>query len=350
MRELATIQKVKEIKEIKDSDFIELVTFENIGWQCVAKKNEFKKGDLGVYFEVDSFLPVDNKNFEFLAKSSFRKMFTGEEGYRLRTMKMRGSISQGLFLPLNLFPELKDRELLDNVSEELNVIKWEREPSISMCGDIIGDYPAHTPKSHQPRIQNCLEFFELYKDVKFERTMKLEGTSTSYHWVNSEMGASSHNTTYARNNKFSPWEYAENLKLEQALKAIGRNITIQGEFMGPKIQGNIENFAENHFYVYDIWDIDKSQWLIPSERHSILNVINDLLPNDKELRHVPVLDAEIKIFSEINSLEEILEMAEGRSINAKLREGDVYKSVEKVNGEYIHFKVISNKYLLKEKD
>ncbi len=350
MRKLASIQKVKEIVEIKNSDFIELVRFEDIGWQCVAKKGEFSIGDLGVYFEVDSFLPISNKNFEFLQKSSYRKMFTGQEGYRLRTMKMRGSLSQGLFLPITSFPELKDNKTLDDVTEKLNVIKWEREPSISMTGDIISDYPTHTPKSNQPRIQNCMEFFDIYKDVEFERTMKLEGVSTSYHINEGNVGASSHNTEYARNEKFSPWAHFEELELEDIFKQLNMNLTFQGEFMGPKLQGNIENLLEKKIFIYNIWNISKYDWLSSTERYELLEVINKKIKDGKELLHVPVLNKKIKIFSVVKNLEELLAMADGPSINAKYREGDVYKSIEKINGEYIQFKVISNKYLLKEQD
>jgi len=347
MRKLATIQTVKDVLPIEKSDFLELLKFNDIGWQCVAKKGEFKSGDIGVFFEVDSFLPIDDR-FSFLEKTSYRKMFTGDEGYRLRTIKLRGTLSQGLFLPIDIFPEITDKTVLTDVTELLNVIKWEREPSISMSGDIVGDYPAHTPRSHQDRIQNCPEYFDLYKDVVFERTMKLEGTSTSFHYLDGEFDASSHNTTYARNEKFTPYKYSMELELDNALKVLNKNVTIQGEFMGPKIQKNIEGFTEFKFFVYNIWDISKSDWLSASERYSFMDEVNAIL--GKELLHVPILDKEIKIFSVVNSLDEILAMADGPSINAKYREGDVYKSIEKIDGSYVQFKVISNKYLLNEKD
>lgn len=346
MRNLATIQKVKEILEITNSDFLELVRFENVGWQCVAKKGEFEVGNLGVYFEVDSFLPIDER-FSFLEKTSYRKMFTGEEGYRLRTLKLRGTLSQGLYLPITLFPEVLTKEVGTNVTDELNVLKWEREPSISMDGDIIADYPAHTPKTHQERIQNCTEFFELYKGVAFERTMKLEGTSVSFHCLDNEVSASSHYTTFAHNDKFSPWKYADEMGLELILEELGLNVSIQGEFMGPKIQGNIEKLTKKTFFVFNIWDIDKSDWYNPEERYKLVELINSKTKD--EFWHVPILDKAIKIFDVVNNLEELLAMADGPSIVAKYREGDVYKSVKKVNGAYVQFKVISNKYLLKEK-
>ncbi len=78
-RKLVTIRKIVELKSIENADRIELAIVD--GWQCIVKKGEFTVGDYGLYFETDSFLPID-KRFEFLRKSSFRKMGDGSEGFR----------------------------------------------------------------------------------------------------------------------------------------------------------------------------------------------------------------------------------------------------------------------------
>ena len=122
MRKLVTIQKVKNILPIENSDFIELV--EIMGWKCVVKKGEFKIGDFGIYFEVDSFLPIMEK-FEFLRKSSYAKNDIMGEGFRIKTAKLRGKISQGLFLPLKDFPEYKNLAEGTEITELLNVKKWQ---------------------------------------------------------------------------------------------------------------------------------------------------------------------------------------------------------------------------------
>jgi hypothetical protein len=70
-RKLATIRKVDSLEHIDGADFIEMVRID--GWQCVAKKGEFKSSDLCVYFEVDSFLPVEER-YDFLKKSSYKKV------------------------------------------------------------------------------------------------------------------------------------------------------------------------------------------------------------------------------------------------------------------------------------
>jgi len=101
-RKLASIRRIGSVSPIEGADNIELVTVD--GWQCVAKKGEFTEGQYCVYFEIDSFLPI-REEFEFLRKSSYRKM--GElEGFRLKTIRLRGQISQGLVMPVESFKEL----------------------------------------------------------------------------------------------------------------------------------------------------------------------------------------------------------------------------------------------------
>src|SRR5215469_9891326 len=103
MRSLVTIQKVKMISSIPDSDFLE--TAHILGWQCVVKKGEFREGEYGIYFEVDSFLPVEPR-YEFLRNTSYRENADNGIGFRIRTARMRGQLSQGLLLRPSLFPEL----------------------------------------------------------------------------------------------------------------------------------------------------------------------------------------------------------------------------------------------------
>jgi RNA ligase (TIGR02306 family) len=98
-RKLATIRKITDITPIEGADKIELATVG--GWKVVVAKDAgHKVGDLVVYCEIDSFLPIRDE-FEFLRKSSYKKMSDGTEGFRLKTSKLRGQISNGLILPLS---------------------------------------------------------------------------------------------------------------------------------------------------------------------------------------------------------------------------------------------------------
>ncbi len=99
-RKLATIRRITKIEPIENADKIEKVSVG--GWNVIAAKEVgHKVGDLVIYCEIDSFLPVKSE-YEFLRKSSYKKMPDGTEGFRLKTMKMRGAISQGLILPLSV--------------------------------------------------------------------------------------------------------------------------------------------------------------------------------------------------------------------------------------------------------
>ena len=94
MRKLVTLRRVTEILPIEGADFIELALLD--GWQCVVKKSEFKAGDIGVYFEIDSFLDHTKPQFAFLAPRAIK--WNGKEGARIKSMKLKGNLSQGLLL------------------------------------------------------------------------------------------------------------------------------------------------------------------------------------------------------------------------------------------------------------
>jgi hypothetical protein len=149
MRKLASIKKIKSVSPISGADRIELVQLDD--WFCIAKKNEFNIGDKAVYFEIDSFLPVEDR-YSFLESS--KRDYLGVQGYRIKTMKMRGVISQGLALPLNIFPEIKGNE--DDVTDILKITKYDvadASPSANSlkAGDASGSFPIFLRKTDQER-------------------------------------------------------------------------------------------------------------------------------------------------------------------------------------------------------
>ncbi|MBO5552120.1 MAG: 2'-5' RNA ligase, partial [Lachnospiraceae bacterium] len=136
MRKLASIQRIYDIEPIEGADRIELAHV--LGWQCVVNKRQFKPMDLAVYFEIDSFLPI-RPEFEFMRASSYRKTDIMGEGFKLKTMKFKGKLSQGLLLPVSTFPEIPgDVQLGDDITELLKVRKWEIEEKATTGGTVIG--------------------------------------------------------------------------------------------------------------------------------------------------------------------------------------------------------------------
>jgi len=349
-RALATIRRISDVQPIEGADRIEVATVD--GWQVVVKKGEFSVGDLGVYFEIDSFLPVDER-YEFLRKSSYKKFSDGREGFRIKTIKLKKQVSQGLLLPLAEFPEINPL-LSDNVdiTKVLGVKLYEPPMPVHMGGDPKSTRPWFIPKTDQERIQNNLKYWEEYKDTNFEISEKVDGTSCTWFYKDGEFGICSRNLLYGEESDSIYAVVARDVEisevLEQLCKDNGENLALQGEIIGPSIQGNPYKLDKPQFFLFDIYDIDNQKYLIAGERLKIVESLNNLLC----LHHVPVIDIQSQIFSTISNIDGLLVFAEGKSLlNSDVeREGIVFKALEADDyGEILSFKVISNQYLLKSK-
>lgn len=346
-RKLVTIQQIKDTFEIPGADVIEGVSFVDIGWKCVSQKGGFKPGDKCVYFEIDSFLPEEER-YEFLRGCCYRTMYTGHKGFRLKTIQLKGQVSQGLALPLSSFPEFKDFEVGTDVTEATGVIKYEIDPESGF--EAIGVFPGYVSKSDQIRIQTLLEYFEKYQDTEFEETMKLDGQSVTLSLFEKDLKVCGRNQELKQQITVAPWQVVRRKELDVALRELNLDIALQFELMGPKIQGNREKLTTLELYLYNIYDIRKSRFFKPSERYEIFEELDDKVfsLSGEHLLHTPILNKKVKIFQEASSLEALLERATGKSLFHLIREGNVYKSLEYLTyEEVLQFKVISNLFLLK---
>jgi len=341
MRKLATLRTVKELVPIEKADFIELALVD--GWQCVVKKGEFKEGDLGIYFEIDSFLPIDER-YEFLRKSCYKKLVDGKEGFRLRTIRLKKTLSQGLILPLKQFPEIKNPQEGIDYSEVLGVTKYDPPLPAHFSGKIKGNFPAWLPKTDQERIQNIPEYFKDYKQMTFEVTEKLDGSSMTVYLNEDQFGVCSKNLELYEDDTNVFWRTANELDLKQSLKKLGRNIALQGEIVGPGIQKNPHNLNKVNYRIFDIYDIDKKRYMTPLERRQI---VIKLMAIKLDIDHVPTIDVNNRIFVKCKNVDEILEYVKGKMMynDKRDREGCVFKAHNLVGNEIVSFKVINNDYL-----
>jgi len=347
MRKLATIQKIKEILPIEGADAIELAIVN--GWQVVvAKSVGYKPGDLVVYCEIDSFLPLEPE-FEFLRKTSYKKMADGTEGFRLKTIKLRGQISQGLIIPLKDALEVFKRRNPNfnmnkswiegvDVSEELGIIKYEPPIPAELTGTAKGLFPGFIPKTDEERIQNLVDEYAKWKEqkIKFYVSEKLDGTSTTYYYRDGEFGVCSRNIELLESKDNTLWKIARKLDLENKMKSLGYNVAFQGELVGEGIQGNHYLIKGQDIFFFNVFNIDKQEYIGLTD---FVNIIHGF-----GLNTVPIIDTEFELPETINDL---LKYAEGKSyLNKKQeREGVVIRSIDRK----ISFKVISNKFLLNEK-
>ncbi|MDR2135453.1 MAG: RNA ligase (ATP) [Treponema sp.] len=334
MRALVSIRRVKAITAIPDSDFLEAAHI--MGWTCVVKKGEFKEGDLGVYFEVDSFLPVDPR-YEFLRASSFRENSDNGKGFRIRTAKMRGQLSQGLFLPLSAFPELAGFQEGDDVTEKLGVKKWFIPETSSAGGTIIGDRPNGIPASDEIRIQSALELLDQLRGKPYYITTKMDGTSGIVYYIDGKIGCCSRNKEIKDEADSLYWMPVYQYGLREKLEKYGKNIVLTGEICGPGIQKNRLRLSAPAWYVFDVMDWDSGKY-VPYD--TVIEICGAL--------GLPVVPLEERGDSFAYTLEELLEKARGKYPSGLDKEGIVVR--DPAAPKAVSFKVLNNDALLKEKD
>lgn len=337
-RKLASVRKISDIQPIPNADSIELATVD--GWKVVVAKNVgHKVGDFVVYCEVDSFLPI-KPEFEFLRKSSYKKM-GDQEGFKLRTIRLRNTTSQGLILPINEvipFPDVLDyMEVGKDVTELLGIVKYEAPIPAELAGKVKGPFPSFIPKTDEERVQNLTAEYEGWKqsDNTFYVTEKLDGSSATYYIKDGVFGVCSRNLELLETEGNTFWKVARELDLENKMREVGINFSIQGELIGPGIQGNPYKVKGQTVRFFNMFDIDLYQY------HNI-NTLKKVI-EDMGLETVPILEMNFKL---PDTVEELLSYADAKSVlNSNFdREGVVIRSFDKT----ISFKVISNRFLLNE--
>jgi RNA ligase (TIGR02306 family) len=358
-RKLASIRRIDEIRPIEGADLIEIAVVG--GWHVIVKKGEYKAGDLAVYFEIDSWIP--HELAAFLSNGKEPREYNGVKGERLRSKKMRGVVSQGLLLKLSDIPlnylasensEINEvyhfDEIVwnegDDVTDELKIQKWEKPLPAQLRGVAKGNFPTHiSPKTDAERIQNLTNRIQGWKDrdLKFEVTEKLDGTSFTYvrfkhgddHY---ESHVCSRNLSLEETEENLYWQIARKYDIINKVEELGMNISIQGEIIGQNVQSGQFKIPPE-LRVFNIYDIDNHGYMEPYKRIEICEKLG--------LLHAPRIADELSI-RDFNDVQEMLAFAEGKSIiNGTEREGLVWKCT---TDNTIMFKTISNKWLLKNGD
>lgn len=340
MRKMASIRRIDSIRPIPDADAIECAVVD--GWTVVVKKGDFEVGELAVYCEIDSWIPTEIA--PFLTKPGQEpKEFEGIRGERLRTVKRRGQLSQGLLLPLSLLTNYgadldEGDDVNSHLAAHLQIKKYEAPIPAQLAGEVKGLFPSFIPKTDQERIQNLSAELAAWKAESdfWEVTEKLDGASMTVYIRDGEFGVCSRNLELKRNADNSLWKAAEHQALETILAEYGKNIALQGELIGEGIQSNPYKKKGQHFFLFDAYLIDEGRYMTPKERQEFISSTG--------VSHVPIIDRGGIIR---DTLDAILVGAEGKSLlnEQTEREGLVFK---RHDGK-ASFKVISNRFLLREK-
>ncbi len=344
MRKLATIRTIDAVRPIEGADAIECAVVG--GWTVVTKKGEYQPGAQAVYCEIDSWIP--HELAPFLSKGQEPREYEGVRGERLRTVKLRGQLSQGLLLPftaelaikIGAGPGAKFADYVGvDVSDTLGIKKYEPPVPAQLAGEVKGLFPGWLQKTDQERIQNLSSELAhwISESHTWEMTEKLDGSSMTVYLNNGEFGVCSRNLELKPNAENSLWKVAIKDNLESKLRAEGRNLALQGELVGEGIQGNPYKLRGQAYYVFDVYDIDRGCYFTPEERKALVT--------KHGIAHVPVLGT--LVMDESTTIADLLKIAEGKSvmgdINGPEREGLVFKSKQ----FQCSFKAISNRFLLK---
>lgn len=378
MRKLVSFRRIFSVEPHPNADKLELAIID--GWKCIVPKGVFNSGDMVIYFEIDSVIPV-LPEFEFLRSHSYIKKdwLPKGEGFRIKTLKLRGEISQGLVMPIDEgIQELLNSGVLnigDDLSSVFGVVKYDPpEPDLVINTDKKSNFPEFIPKTKQDRVQNISDnkLLELMDDT-FEVTRKYHGMSiTIYARLKTNLsifekakiylsnilgirlkpiyryGVCSHHVEYDINNDGNLFvQFALNSRFLHKLKDYVENrndlpeLAIQAELCGPGIQKNHHSEENVCAYVFDIYDIKEQKYLLPAERHYMFEAIygtSDLIKHALvELMHFRL--------SRINTLDNIFMLGNYKLPNGKFNEGLVWKSCQRD----FSFKAINNNFLLENK-
>jgi RNA ligase (TIGR02306 family) len=330
MRQLASIQRIKALEPIENADAIVKATV--LGWQLVVKKGEFEVGDLCVYCEIDSLMP-DRPEFEFLRPRNMR----------IRTMRLRGQVSQGICFPLFILPENAPNTEGSDVTELLGITKYEPPMPANLLGMAKGFFPSFIPKTDETRVQNLQEILDKYAGTTCFVTEKLDGSSVTYYYRNGEFGVCSRNLELLETEGNSYWMFARAHNIEEKLKILGKNYALQGEIIGEGIQGNKCKIRGQMVYFFNVFDIDAYKYLDFEAYKTFLTQL--------DLQTVPILETDYVLSNDIPTL---VAKAVGKSVlkNDVHREGIVIRpllELRDIEGR-VSFKSINPDFLLKFQD
>lgn len=352
MRKLASIQTVNAVEPIPNADAIERVRV--LGWWVVVKKGEFAVGDRIVYCEIDSLLP-ERPEFEFLRKNCFKTAIDqgGQEvqraGFRIKTVRLRGQVSQGICFPLAVLPPGTPLDEGADVTEALGIIKHDPPPLASLSGRVKGNFPGFIPKTDETRVQVLEKVLLRHTGKVFSVAEKLDGSSFTAFLRDGTFGVCSRNLLLDESDDTHLYvRLAKRMEIGATLVCLrdkyGFDPAIQGEVIGPGIQGNKYGLREIELRVFNLFDIMAGRLIDNDRALELLRVFR--------LQAVPQLDP----ITLGHGVDDLIRMSEGVSVlNPKVqREGIVLRpNAEEFEPELagrLSFKAINPQFLLKYDD
>ena len=257
------IVKVVEVDNVEahpNADRLDIATIK--GWQCVVSRGDFVAGDKGLYIPIDSILPIDVEEKIFGPESKVKLSKS-----RVKTIKLRGAISQGLLTRLSTLDLDPSLEIGTDLKEELKIKKY--EPSKRQQSGLMGGYKVprktNTNFKKYTSIENVKNYVNLFKDTDVVSvTEKIHGTNFRAGYVKRNLDSiwkkalnfigilsdyefvyGSHNVQLQKSvavKSVSTNVYLEAVKRDRLSELLKPGEVIYGEIYGSSIQKN---------YMYD---------------------------------------------------------------------------------------------------
>lgn len=256
--ELASFETITEILPIEGADRIEIARVQ--GWQSVIKKGEYKAGDSVIFVPIDTVLPPRPWN-EFLWDKN-----DPAKPIRVRTVKLRGVVSQGLIFPRSLVSAQEVWDHQDDPREDtsiagmLGITKYEKPVPAHLAGQVAGDFLSQfVSKTDEDNLLSNISVLEELKECPFvEATVKMDGTSATYiKELNGTFRVCSRNLELKDTESNVHWQMARKYNLSDTMSP---GSCIQGEICGPGIQSNPAGLKELTLFVFNYKDLSTNKY------------------------------------------------------------------------------------------
>lgn len=330
MQKLATIEEIKEIRDIPDADRIQLAVVQ--GYSSVIKKGEYKAGDKVVFVYIDTLLQPAPWN-AFLADKH-----NPEKPIRIQNVKLRKTLSSGVIFPLSILGE-NNFEVGDDVAEVIGCSKYEKPIPACLAGTIKGNFPTHLVTKTDE--DNALSYPEVLDEIlnsskrlkmgiELVALLKYDGASGSAILdMDNEFRVCSRNLELKEDENNIYWKMAKKYYIEEILRNSQRQLALQFEIVGPNLQKNPLELSEQQIFIFLIKDLDNNCWFSWNEIVRFCGLNN--LPIAKELFRFDLDDSAISW--NLNSLQEKADKLEYNP--GKPAEGFVLRTVEPMYSEVL---------------
>ena len=268
--------KVQEVEPHFNADRLDCIKIS--GFQLVTQKGKYQVGDEVIHLPIQTVLSEELNEKLFPADSKIKL----QSDRRIRTIKLRKAISQGMLLD----PKEFDLEYVRS-----QCTKWQPPES-----SLPANMRSGQPKKIKPEVKTFVKYSDIENGKYYDRclkngdeiviTTKLHGTSARYGWHKYEANTWWQKTLaflhlapewvycYGSRNVQLQWKlskrnyyegdvYGKILEQEN-LKKIPKGFSVYGEIVGHGIQKGW-NYAclpdQHNFYCYDVRDNVNGKWL-----------------------------------------------------------------------------------------